>query len=98
MADQLTINKEGSTLYLAGELDSDTVLPLWQQRNSVVSGMRVFNLSGLTRVDTAGIALLIHLLALAKQQTKEAHLEGVSEKIASLIQLYNLPETLLPCH
>jgi len=83
-------------LCLSGELNSQTLPPLWQQRQEVVAGITVFDLKDLTRVDTAGLALLIHLIALAKQQGNEVELHQMSENLQTLIQLYNLPDSLFP--
>ncbi len=96
MNEQLNWQREGSTLRLAGEMDGDTVQPLWVQRGQVMAGVQVFDLAGLTRVDTAGLALLIHLVALARKQGGEVVLQGASDKLQTLAQLYNLPDGLLP--
>lgn len=96
MAEQLSWKQEGATLHFFGELDGDTVQQLWPQREKTVAGITVFELSGLTRVDTAGLALLIHLTAVVTRQGREVELRGASENLRTLTQLYNLPETLLP--
>ncbi|RPH20836.1 lipid asymmetry maintenance protein MlaB [Buttiauxella warmboldiae] len=96
MADELNWQREAVTLHLTGELDSDTVGPLWQQREQIMAGTKVLNLSGLTRVDTSGLALLIHLVAFARRQNVEIQLQGASENLQTLTKLYNLPEEILP--
>ncbi len=96
MASQLSWQREDQILRLEGELNSETLLPLWQQRQEVVSGVMVFDFSGLTRVDTAGLALLIHLIGQAKQQGNDVELRQMSENLHTLVQLYNLPESLFP--
>lgn len=93
--EQLNWKREGSTLVLAGELDGDTVKPLWQERAQAMSAVQIFDLSGLTRVDTAGLALLIHLVALGRKQGREVILQGASDKLQTLVKLYNLPDGLL---
>ncbi|MGM1298724.1 STAS domain-containing protein, partial [Enterobacter hormaechei] len=47
-------------------------------------------------VDTAGIALLAHLVATGKKQGSSVTLTGVSDNVITLAQLYNLPEDVLP--
>lgn len=96
MVKHLSWQRDGQVLSLEGELNSDTLLPLWEQRQEVVSGVTVFELSGLTRVDTAGLALLIHLIGEAKQQGNDIVLRQMSENLHTLVQLYNLPESLFP--
>ncbi|MDR8330622.1 STAS domain-containing protein, partial [Acinetobacter baumannii] len=48
-----------------------------------------------TRVDTAGLALLVHFVALIRRQGREAQLVGKSENLQTLIGLYNLPADLI---
>lgn len=96
MSDQLNWQREGQVLSLKGELNSQTLLPLWKQCLEVVVDVTAFDFSGLTRVDTAGLALLIHLIGLAKQQGNDVELRQISENLLTLVQLYNLPESLFP--
>ena len=56
----------------------------------------MIDLNGLSRVDTAGLALLVHLVDLIRSQGRKVSLEGVSEKVATLKRLYNLPEDMIP--
>lgn len=96
MAEQLCWKKDGSTLLFSGELDSETVQRLWKDRRQLMSDVHAIDLSDLSRVDTAGVALLIHLVALAKEQNGSVVLQGASDKLQTLVKLYNLPEGLLP--
>ncbi len=93
---QLSWQRNDQVLRLEGELNSETLLPLWQQRLEAVSGVTVFDVGGLIRVDTAGLALLIHLIGEAKQQGNDVELRQISENLHTLVQLYNLPESLFP--
>ena len=83
MSQQLSWARDGETLTLTGELDQDLLNPL-------------IDLHGVTRVDTAGIALLAHLVATGKKQGSSVTLTGVSDNVITLAQLYNLPEDVLP--
>ncbi|WP_200995622.1 STAS domain-containing protein [Klebsiella pneumoniae] len=67
-----------------GELDQDLLVPLWDH-----------HLSQTTRVDTAGLALLVHFVALIRRQGRKAQLVGKSENLQTLIGLYNLPADLI---
>ena len=96
MAEQLSWTRDGERLSLHGELDQDFLVPLWDARNDATQGVSVIDLSGLSRVDTAGLALLVHLVELIRSQGRTANLEGVSEKVATLKGLYNLPEDMIP--
>ncbi len=96
MAEQLSWTHDGERLMLRGELDQDFLVPLWNARNEATQGVSVIDLSGLSRVDTAGLALLVHLVDLIRSQGRKVRLEGVSEKVATLKGLYNLPEDMIP--
>ena len=55
-----------------------------------------FDLSRVSRVDTGGLALLLHLIDLAKKQGNNVTLQGVNDKVYTLAKLYNLPADVLP--
>ncbi len=64
MTGQLSWTREGETLALHGELDQDLLVPLWEARARATEGATIIDLSQTTRVDTAGLALLVHFVAL----------------------------------
>lgn len=88
--------QDGVTLSLQGELDQDYLVPLWESREEATRGIEVIDLSAVTRVDTAGIALLMHLVAYIRAGGRAVSITGKSEKMNTLIQLYNLPAALIP--
>ncbi|HEY2455354.1 MAG TPA: lipid asymmetry maintenance protein MlaB [Scandinavium sp.] len=96
MADSLRWTREGGRLSLQGELDQDFLVPLWDVREEVTQGIDIIDLSAITRVDTAGVALLMHLVASIRQQGTSVNIVGKSEKMNTLVQLYNLPPDLIP--
>lgn len=96
MAEQLSWTRDGERLVLHGELDQDYLVSLWDARVDATQGVSVIDLSGLNRVDTAGLALLVHLVDLIHAQGRTASLEGMSEKVSTLKGLYNLPEDMIP--
>lgn len=61
-------NDDKITLRLKGELSRNTLLPLWQQRDSFLSERKTekpdvhWDLSQVTRIDSAGFALLCDFL------------------------------------
>lgn len=83
---------DANRLYLAGELERETLLPLWEQRNSVMKQIDTIDVSALERVDSAGLALLVHLRQTALQQGKVPGFTGITDKLRSLIALYNLQQ------
>lgn len=96
MTQQLSWSRDGERLALLGELDQNVLNPLWDARVQAMDGITCIDLHGLTRVDTAGVALLVHLVALGKKQGASVTLVGVSENVATLAALYNLPQDVLP--
>ena len=96
MTQSLRWNRDGDKLALVGELDQDVLNPLWDARVEAMAGVTVIDLSLVSRVDTGGLALLVHLIGLAKQQGNHVTLKGVNDKVYTLAQLYNLPDDVLP--
>ena len=95
MSESLSWMQTGDTLALSGELDQDVLLPLWEIREAV-KGITSIDLSRVSRVDTGGLALLLHLIDLAKKQGNNVTLQGVNDKVYTLAKLYNLPADVLP--
>ena len=96
MAVQLSWTREGERLALQGELDQDVLNPLWDARVEAMMGITCIDLQGISRIDTAGVALLIHLIDQGKKQGNQVSLEGISENLRTLAELYNLPVDVLP--
>jgi len=88
MSQQLSWSREGETLKLSGELDQDLLNPLWDKRHEAMQGVTLIDLSDVSRVDTAGVALL--------PQGANVRLHGASDNVMTLAQLYNLPQDVLP--
>ncbi|MEW5560777.1 lipid asymmetry maintenance protein MlaB [Enterobacter asburiae] len=96
MADALRWTRDNGRLLLQGELDQDYLVSLWDVREEMTQGVDTIDLSDIIRVDTAGVALLMHLVALIRQQGRSVTVTGKSEKMNTLVQLYNLPADLIP--
>ena len=96
MSESLSWMQTGDTLALSGELDQDILLPLWEMREEAVKGITCIDLSRVSRVDTGGLALLLHLIDLANKQGNNVTLQGVNDKVYTLAKLYNLPADVLP--
>lgn len=96
MTVQLSWTREDERLALQGELDQDVLNPLWDARVEAMKGITCIDLQGISRIDTAGVALLIHLIDQGKKQGNQVSLEGISENLRTLAELYNLPVDVLP--
>lgn len=95
MSEQLTWRTEGGQLHLCGELERETLQPLWQQRETLMKQIDTIDVSALERVDSAGLALLVHLRQIALAQGKAPRFTGVTDKLRSLITLYNLQQIIV---
>lgn len=96
MTQSLSWTRDGDKLALAGELDQDVLNPLWDARVEAMNGVTCIDLTQVSRVDTGGLALLVHLINLAKRQGHSVSLQGVNDKVFTLAELYNLPADVLP--
>ncbi|WP_413726495.1 lipid asymmetry maintenance protein MlaB [Sodalis sp. RH16] len=94
MAESLSWQADGDTLLLRGELDRDTLISFWTQRDSLLPGIRFLDVSMLDRVDSAGVAMMLHLCASQAKQGGALALTGVTEKLRTLITLYKLQDIL----
>ena len=59
------VRRDGATLVFAGPLLRDAVAALWPLAQAQVAGASRFDLQGVERVDSAGLALLAELAARA---------------------------------
>ncbi|MBA7804228.1 lipid asymmetry maintenance protein MlaB [Citrobacter freundii] len=96
MTQSLAWAREGDKLLLVGELDQDVLNPLWDARVEAMKGVTCIDLSQVSRVDTGGLALLVHLIDQGKRQGIRVVLSGVNDKVYTLAKLYNLPDDVLP--
>jgi phospholipid transport system transporter-binding protein len=75
-----TCTRQDDTLTFSGTLDRAAAATLWPQLQKSVSGVRRFDLSAVAGVDSAGLALLAELAALAGGQIGvQGHPAGLDE-------------------
>lgn len=95
------VNDGKMTLQLSGELSRNTLLPLWQQRASFLlegqldGQMIVWDLSQITRIDSAGFALLCDFLqhnqALLTKAQRQI-LQNPPSQLLTLADLFGLSD------
>ncbi|MGK3143109.1 lipid asymmetry maintenance protein MlaB [Pantoea sp. C2G6] len=95
MQESLRWDRDAGTLSLKGELDRDTLLSLWQQRETLIKDVDTIDVAALERVDSSGLALLVHLREIARAQGITPRFTGISDKLHSLITLYNLQQIIV---
>lgn len=91
-------NNDKITLRLSGELSRNTLLPLWQQRAVFFVDAENYqyiewDLAQITRIDSAGFALLCDLLKHNQSlppQNKQQQLIHFSDQLLTLADLYGL--------
>ncbi|CUX96388.1 lipid asymmetry maintenance protein MlaB [Candidatus Doolittlea endobia] len=95
MGEELRWHTQEHTLILHGELDRDTLLTLWKKRQLLLVGIRFLDVSNLRRVDSAGVALMLHFCYYQQQQRNATlAITGVTDRLRTLIVLYKLQEIL----
>ena len=97
MSDSLNWRIENGTVAFDGDLNRETLLPFWKQWQKILtSDIHTLNVAHLVRVDSAGLAMLIHLLADVTQRPQSLKLAGMTEKLQTLAALYNLQQIIEP--
>ncbi|MGK2959745.1 MAG: lipid asymmetry maintenance protein MlaB [Candidatus Malihini olakiniferum] len=94
MAEVLRWTSQDSTLALSGNLDRNSLLLFWQQRETLLAGKHVLDISALERVDSAGLALLAHVYQQQINSHSPISITGASELVKNLIALYNLNDII----
>lgn len=75
-----TCTRQDDTLTFSGMLDRAAVAGLWTQLQKSVAGVRRFDLSAVDGVDSAGLALLAEIAALAGGTVSvQGHPAGLDE-------------------
>ena len=95
----LVQNDDKIALRFSGELSRNTLLPLWQQRASFLSETKLtqayieWDLIGVTRIDSAGFALLCNFLHDSQQlPNKTVRLVNPPQQLLTLADLVNLSD------
>lgn len=86
----ITIQKQDNILHLSGILDCRSLNQLWQKKTELFTNIERVNVAKLTRVDSAGLALLTYFCI--EQNLK---LTDLNKRISMLITLYDLDEILV---
>jgi phospholipid transport system transporter-binding protein len=91
------IDPRGENLFaLSGELDFDNVPGVWKESLALFSTAPalILDLMEVARTNSAGLALLIEWLRLARQQGKDIEIRNVPEQMRALISASGLDEML----
>ena len=85
------VERTGETLRFAGGLTREVVAPLWPQAVRLLDGVRTIDLTEVSRVDSAGIALIAELGA---RLPAAVAIEGEPEGFRALCAAYRLTSSL----
>ena len=88
-----TVQRGGQTLVIAGVLDRAAVTVAWPQAMAQLDGARALDLSGVQRLDSAGVAMLAELAARLRQ-TGGCAVVGKASGLDELRAAYRLSATL----
>lgn len=89
----LSFNQEAGVCRVSGELSQAAVVQLWPKLDGLLSQTSErLDLSGIVYSDSAGVALLLHLVAQQKAQGKTLALCCPPEQLKKLIDLYDLQD------
>ncbi|AEX53840.1 lipid asymmetry maintenance protein MlaB [Rahnella aquatilis] len=94
MSDALRWESQPPRLMLHGELDRETLVAFWDVRKKLMPGVTCLDVSGLERVDSSGLAFLVHLREEASQQGITLTIAGITDRLRTLIALYNLQDII----
>jgi|GEM_PF-64815 len=99
-----SVTRDGDALIFSGALLRDAVSDLWRQVASNGSGVRRIDLGAVSRIDSAGLALLAELAGPALVGSRETHpsasrndpisIVGNPQGLAELRAAYRLSPTL----
>ncbi|KWV14209.1 STAS domain-containing protein [Xanthomonas translucens pv. translucens] len=95
VASEPRLRRDGDTLALSGVLDRAAATALWPAALPLLAGARALDLREVSRVDSAGLALLAELAArLHAQGQAEVALHGAPAGLTDLSAAYRLAPTL----
>ncbi|MFI8693036.1 MULTISPECIES: STAS domain-containing protein [Gammaproteobacteria] len=94
MASNTTAQVDGSRVRLTGVLDRDAVVALWPRLQALPDNVSQLDLAGVTRVDSAGLALLAEVTARARADGRTLVIHGTPDGFNELSAAYRLAPSL----
>ncbi|APC13391.1 MULTISPECIES: lipid asymmetry maintenance protein MlaB [Providencia] len=90
MSHPLAWEQTEMTLHLTGTLDRDSLMVFWDKKTVLLESIGNINVSGLTHVDSAGLAMLVRLKGEFQAKNRSLSITGISENLKTLIELYGV--------
>ncbi len=89
----LQFKEDGHSCYVSGELSQQAVITLWPTVGSLISEqVKSLDLSAILASDSAGVALLLHLVAQQRNKGGSLKLMQAPLQLQKLINLYDLQD------
>jgi phospholipid transport system transporter-binding protein len=89
------LRRDGTTVLASGTLDRAAATALWPQVGALLAGATTLDLSGVSRLDSAGLALLAEIAAgLRSRQDGAAAVTGTAPGLEELRAAYRLSPAL----
>jgi len=91
--------RDGSTLRLSGPVTLNTVTPLTAQGRELLLELpaaATLDLSRVTRVDSAGVAMLVEFWRLRERLGRGLEFASIPTELRPLLQLYDLEDMFVP--
>ncbi|MCB1825317.1 MAG: STAS domain-containing protein [Candidatus Competibacteraceae bacterium] len=91
------VSRDGDILRVQGELNFDSVAALWETTEALFADTSLLriDLSGVSRSNSAGVALLVQWLRQARRRQRELLFVDIPAQMRAIIRVADL-ETLLP--
>lgn len=95
MSHALAWEKTQSTLHLTGSLDRDSLMSFWDKKSPLLEQIEKIDVSGLTHVDSTGLAMLVRLKGEFQAKKLPLKIIGASDNLNTLIELYGVKTIIL---
>ncbi|KLV06376.1 MULTISPECIES: lipid asymmetry maintenance protein MlaB [Photobacterium] len=91
--------QENGYYCLSGALERDTVPAFWQRRQEWMprDGSVTIDLKAVSRVDSAGMVMLLHVNQVLSQKGTELKLLNVPEQLMTLLRLSHVESMFAAC-
>lgn len=86
----LALRRDGTVLHLSGTLDRAAASSAWPSLLPLLEGAQVLDLSAVSRLDSAGLALLAEAAARLSAQGAGPRIVGTAHGLAELCAAYRL--------
>lgn len=92
MTDAVSIEDQGNSLQIDGELNFATVMTLWKESLGMLAAHDVlhFDFARVRSSNSAGLALLLEWLKYARSHQKKIFFKNIPAKLASIIDVAGL--------